>query len=271
MMVRNTNVKSTCYTVFFAQALVIWLTFFALSPAFAERPSKCEIIADTTKWLKPGEITKIEGLPSQYKLTGHALGYNQSLILAQLKYDPKKLGFQSDRLIARPLKSMDEQVDVLYELEDEFELLFTPNRDGYVWREGLRRIKDGAWMPAIIAAELQMGLSYHFGGAVQEGLVFEDKATGKLVGFVTISTVPKVNVHELSYGVFKEFRSKGYATEAIKATVKYLRARQDNYFIVAGVREDNPASIKVLEASGFVSAELPNRPSLKSFVYSEKK
>jgi len=262
-MALNTNVKSTIYASFFAQSLVIWLTIFALSPAFATRPSKCELIADATKWLKPGEmhVTTIKDLPPQYKLTGHALGYGHSLILAALKYDPKTLGFQSERLIARPFKPTDSQVDILYEFEDpQFEYLFTPNRNGYVWRDGLRRMSDGAWMPAIVVGEVSMGLSYHFGGAIQESLILEDKATGKPAGFITISLAQNSDIYDLSYGIFEKFRSKGYATEAIKAAAEYLLARRDNFLISAGVRADNPSSKKALESAGFIQTKIPGAP-----------
>ena len=56
----------------------------------------------------------------------------------------------------------------------------------------------------------------------------------------------------ITYFVGAKFRGKGYAAEAAKAYVRYYFDHYDENEIIATIREENIASWKVIEKSGFV-------------------
>ena len=59
----------------------------------------------------------------------------------------------------------------------------------------------------------------------------------------------------ITYFVGAKFREKGYASEAVKAYVRYYFEHYDENEIIATIREDNIPSWKVIEKAGFVLTE----------------
>ena len=59
---------------------------------------------------------------------------------------------------------------------------------------------------------------------------------------------------EIGYGLLEEYWGKGYATEAVKAMTEWASFRNGVKRIEAETEENNTASRRVLEKSGFVYA-----------------
>lgn len=81
-------------------------------------------------------------------------------------------------------------------------------------------------------------------------LAIANKGTDNLVGSITIDIFPMFSRAELGYWINKDHRNIGYATETVKATVKYC-------FEVLSLNRvqamtSNPASEQVLKKSGFL-------------------
>ncbi len=78
------------------------------------------------------------------------------------------------------------------------------------------------------------------------------------IGMVFIRDIDNINRKcEIAYYIAKEHRNKGYCTEAVKLTLNYIFGVLNLEKAYAFVREDNKASIRVLEKNGFkVSGKL---------------
>lgn len=72
--------------------------------------------------------------------------------------------------------------------------------------------------------------------------VIEDKRTGFLIGAVGCSFYGDLGKVGITYFVGAEFRGKGYASEAVKAYVRYYFEHYDENEIIATIREDNISS-----------------------------
>lgn len=70
-----------------------------------------------------------------------------------------------------------------------------------------------------------------------------DSPSKKFIDFGTI---------EIGYCYGEKYWNKGYATEALKAVIKYLFEECDAYIIFADHLENNPASGKVMQKSGMI-------------------
>ncbi len=89
------------------------------------------------------------------------------------------------------------------------------------------------------------------------------KNSGKYIGEAGILTFNKQNNRAVvGYNLLPEYWNNGYATEITKALVKYLFEDKKTERIEALALDDNKASRKVLEKSGFVLEGL-----LRSFAY----
>jgi ribosomal-protein-alanine N-acetyltransferase len=55
---------------------------------------------------------------------------------------------------------------------------------------------------------------------------------------------------EIGYGVWPEFRGRGYATQAVSTLIEWAMAHEDVRRITAECGRDNVASIRVLERAG---------------------
>jgi RimJ/RimL family protein N-acetyltransferase len=71
------------------------------------------------------------------------------------------------------------------------------------------------------------------------------------------------NRPELGYWVGRPFWNRGYATEAARAALKWVKRDWRRHVVVAGHFADNPASGQVLCKSGFLyTGEIEHRPSV---------
>ena len=85
--------------------------------------------------------------------------------------------------------------------------------------------------------------------------VIEDRTTGALIGAVGCTFYADLSQVGITYFVGTKFRGKGYASEAVKAYVRYYFEHYDEKEIIATIREANIPSWKVIENSGFVLTE----------------
>lgn len=72
-------------------------------------------------------------------------------------------------------------------------------------------------------------------------------------------------VIEIGYSICKEFQGHGYATELARGLVQHVREHVSPTRIVAHTYENNPASIAVLERSGFIRAAESDQPDALLF------
>lgn len=79
-----------------------------------------------------------------------------------------------------------------------------------------------------------------------------------------VSLSPEGHEPDLSIAVFPEFRGLGYGSEAYALAVRYIFENLALDHLVAGSREDNAASIRMLEKASFV------RRAEKDEVYDNK-
>ena len=82
--------------------------------------------------------------------------------------------------------------------------------------------------------------------------VIVERATGTVVGDIGFMGPPDDRATvEIGYSVVPDRRRRGYATEAARAMVGWALRRPDVNAVVAGCDEDNVASIRTLERTGF--------------------
>jgi len=104
-------------------------------------------------------------------------------------------------------------------------------------------------------------------GELYEISIINNEEFQQLVGFVVLyesETEESVKVVHLGYVVAEPFWGKGYATEILISLIERLTELDEPITLLAGVDENNLASRKVLEKSGFyLSAdESPNKSNL---------
>jgi len=75
---------------------------------------------------------------------------------------------------------------------------------------------------------------------------------GKLIGQMKLFDIENRTRGEIGYWIGQDHRSKGFATEAVLATVDFAFDRLAMHRLFAVTDPDNPASQHVLEKSGFV-------------------
>lgn len=86
----------------------------------------------------------------------------------------------------------------------------------------------------------------------QLGIV--ERATNQLIGDIGVhflNSDPENKQVEIGYTLNKEFRGKGYATEALSAVIDYLFNTLNKHRITASIDPTNLKSIKLVERLGF--------------------
>ena len=78
------------------------------------------------------------------------------------------------------------------------------------------------------------------------------KEDGKLIGRAGISMREGFDIPEIGYMIAGPYRGKGYATEAVRAVIQYGCRELGFEKYMAFTRQENLASIKVLERLGFL-------------------
>ncbi|MCL1932508.1 MAG: GNAT family N-acetyltransferase [Candidatus Azobacteroides sp.] len=78
------------------------------------------------------------------------------------------------------------------------------------------------------------------------------KTENKMVGALCITGEPNENEEiEIGYGTDEEFRNRGYMTEIVSGIIDWAKKQLIVKAIIASTDKDNPASVKVLEKTGF--------------------
>lgn len=87
--------------------------------------------------------------------------------------------------------------------------------------------------------------------------IFE-KDTEKLIGYIGINKHKYLHIPELGYGILEPFRGKGYAKEAARGTLRWVKSYFQIPSLVGTAAVDNLAARKVLEYCGFTLEEVRN-------------
>lgn len=77
-----------------------------------------------------------------------------------------------------------------------------------------------------------------------------ERASGLVVGSISLLWPPNDGAIEFGYGVVASRRGRGYAAEAARAMVSFALTSPQIHTVYADVDETNPASIRVLEKAG---------------------
>lgn len=81
------------------------------------------------------------------------------------------------------------------------------------------------------------------------------------IGSLCFKGSPMNGAVEIGYGIDEKHRNQGYAAEAVRAIADWAFTNPDVYFVLAETANDNFASIRVLEKTGFTDfGEGPEGP-----------
>jgi ribosomal-protein-alanine N-acetyltransferase len=83
-----------------------------------------------------------------------------------------------------------------------------------------------------------------------------ERSTGLVVGSLGLFWPPADGAVELGYGIAPSRRGLGYAPEAVRALVEHAYTAPEVRTVFATVETANPASVRVLEKSGFERVEV---------------
>jgi len=72
------------------------------------------------------------------------------------------------------------------------------------------------------------------------------------VGYTVIQTTPIGKVVDAGYAILPEYRGQGYATEALRALIRFAFEEDGVFRFVAGCRTENQASEGVLQKCGMI-------------------
>ena len=89
-----------------------------------------------------------------------------------------------------------------------------------------------------------------------------------LIDFVPVGLVSLAPEHlepDLGIWIFKDYRNKGFGSEAYKLAIHYLFENTDIEYIIAGVYNFNIASIRVLEGAGMKRINQKTREEKSAF------
>jgi len=75
----------------------------------------------------------------------------------------------------------------------------------------------------------------------------------KSIGFVSLQISKKNKNAEIGYWIAKDYRNKGYGTQAINLITRYGLLDLDLELIYCGIDIDNLASIHIIEKCGYIS------------------
>lgn len=74
---------------------------------------------------------------------------------------------------------------------------------------------------------------------------------------------PDVNYHEIGWLIWKTYQGKGYATEAAKAFLEYIRYTHNINEVIAITSKQHYASIRIMEKLGMVFQYEYNDPRIE--------
>jgi RimJ/RimL family protein N-acetyltransferase len=93
------------------------------------------------------------------------------------------------------------------------------------------------------------------------------KESKQFIGFCSLRSDIEAEETALSYGILETYRRKGYAFEATSTVMQYGFKKCSLTRIVAGVKQDNIASIQLLEKLGMERFSMSER----SYTYVKEK
>jgi [ribosomal protein S5]-alanine N-acetyltransferase len=82
-----------------------------------------------------------------------------------------------------------------------------------------------------------------------------ERSSGLVIGGIGFLAPPARGTVEIGYGIVPSHQGRGYATDAVRAVVRWASAQSSVTEIVAGTDGDNLASQRVLEKVGFRRVE----------------
>lgn len=104
----------------------------------------------------------------------------------------------------------------------------------------------------------------YFRGLAIKGLIYDEqhpergslsavclKDSSEVIGVITLNLRAQVNEWHIGWYFLSRYAGKGYASEAGAATSDYFLKTLSLNYISAGVRDDNPASFRTAQKSGF--------------------
>jgi [ribosomal protein S5]-alanine N-acetyltransferase len=81
------------------------------------------------------------------------------------------------------------------------------------------------------------------------------KAENKMVGDLCFVGEPNADGEiEIGYGTYKEFRKRGFMTEAVSAMIKWAKNQQNVRTIIASTDKDNADSFSILLKNNFTKS-----------------
>lgn len=80
---------------------------------------------------------------------------------------------------------------------------------------------------------------------------------------------PEKGIVEIGYGVNEEFRNRGFMTETLVGLIKWMPTQMEVTSVIVETDNDNKASIKTLEKSGFTKFESNESSSIYYYKFPE--
>ncbi|MFC3493134.1 GNAT family N-acetyltransferase [Glycomyces rhizosphaerae] len=111
------------------------------------------------------------------------------------------------------------------------------------WAEDFPEEGDKVMAPLITVQSAWLGPFGH--------RLIVERESGLVVGSIGLFWPPTDGAVELGYGVVPSRRGRGYASEATLAMVEHAYTATEVEAVFAHVEPSNPASVRVLEKSGF--------------------
>ncbi|HWQ50325.1 MAG TPA: GNAT family N-acetyltransferase [Terriglobales bacterium] len=145
----------------------------------------------------------------------------------------------------------------LRKLEDgDFEALFPILGDPevmYAWEHGFSDAEVREWLGKNQKRYERDGFSYF--AAI-------DRATGRLVGVIgpLMEDIDGMLVPGVAYIVGKEHWGQGYAPEGAAACIRYLFSQRGADKVIASIRPDNAASLRVAKKLGMAKEGEHSKP-----------
>lgn len=114
---------------------------------------------------------------------------------------------------------------------------------------------DGGYEP-VKSAKSRLYKKYMelFSYQTQERYMIELKAEHRCIGTIHLMEAEerKVPAMEVGYGICPSYQKKGYATEAVRAAIRFCFEELGMELLTAKVMEPNKASLRLIEKLGFV-------------------
>lgn len=141
--------------------------------------------------------------------------------------------FETERLILRKFNEAD--VDAVYEMRSDADLM------RYIREPQTNRAEAESWVNLVSSRWETEKIGF---------CAVVEKFSGAFAGWCGLWRLKETGETEVGYALVKEFRGKGYASEASEAFLKYGFEELNLKEIVAVARPENRASRRVMERLG---------------------